>query len=337
MRVLLSKALMAPDRAYIAERLAAGIDIVEPASYDVEGVLAALEGEGADVVLGGLLAEPVLERAAASGVRFFQIPWTGVDNVDFEALARHGVTVCNSHSNGAIVAEHAVALMLAAAKKLPYHDRLMREGRWNRVRPEGNEVSPFSRTVAGTRAVIVGYGAIGQGIARRLAGFECTVEAVTSRGTLAEGAPEVARVHAVASLETALAGADWVFVAVPLTEATRDLFGAAAFAAMGGQATLVNVSRGGIVEETALHEALAGNVILGAAIDTWYSYPTRDEPERAPSQKHDFAALPNVVMSPHRAGYADGGFPHLDDAIENLNRARAGEPPINVVAGERGY
>jgi len=337
MKVLLSKALMDADRAYVAERLDDGIEIVDPSTFDVDGVRAAIAEGGVDVVMGGLLAEPILEAAAASGVSFFQIPWTGVDNVDFDALGRHGTTVCNSHSNGGLVAEHAVALMLAAAKKIPYHDRLMRGGRWNRVNPAGNEVSPFSRTVAGTRAVILGYGAIGQGIARRLAGFDVAIDAVTSRGTLAEGAPSVASVRPVAELDAALDGADWVFVALPLTDATRGLVGASALAAMGGASTLVNVSRGAIVDESALHAALAGGMILGAAIDTWYSYPTREEPDRAPSSKHDFAALSNVVMSPHRAGYATGGFPHLDDAIENLNRAARGEPPINVVASERGY
>jgi len=337
MKVLLSKALLAPDRAYIAERLDEGIQIVEPDSYDAEGVSAAIRAGGIEVVMGGLLAEPVLQAARDGGVRFFQIPWTGVDNLDFAALAYHRATVCNSHSNGGIVAEHAMALMLGAAKKIPYHDRLMRDGRWNRVDPAGNAVSPFSRTVAGTRALVVGYGAIGQGIARRLTGFDVSVQAVTSRGAIAENAPPVAQAWAVDQLHTALSDTDWVFVALPLTEATRGLFDAAAFAAMGAQATLVNVSRGAIVDEGALYTALSEGTILGAGIDTWYSYPTREEPERAPSQLHDFASLDNVVMSPHRAGYATGGFPHLDDAIENLNRAATGAEPINIVAGERGY
>jgi len=336
-KVLLSKSLMAPDRAYLAERLSADVQFVEPERFDAEAVAAAIQIGDIDVVMGGLLAEPVLAAAAAHGVRFFQIPWTGVDNVDFDALARHGVTVCNSHSNGGIVAEHALALMLASAKKIAYHDRLMRDGRWNRVDPAGNEVSPFSRTLAGTRAVVLGYGAIGQGIARRLSGFDVSVEAVTTRGTLSDGAPPVARAWAVADLEQALSGADWVFVALPLTAATRGLIGASALAAMGANATLVNVSRGAIVAESALHEALAGGTVLGAGIDTWYSYPTRDEPQRAPSQAHDFAALPNVVMSPHRAGYATGGFPHLDDAIANLQRTGRGEAPLNIVGPERGY
>lgn len=334
MKVLLSKALMAADREYIAARLEPGIDIVDPPEWNEAGVLKALPE--ANVVMGGLLSEAVL--AAGQHVAFWQIPWTGVDTLNFELLERTNATVCNSHSNAGIVAEHAIALMLAIGKKLPYHDREMREGRWNRVSKDGNDVSPFSRTIAGTRAVILGYGAIGQGIARRLQGFDVTTEVVNTSGILPDGGGNgVSRAWKTSDLNQAVSGVDWLFVALPLTDATRNLVDVSIVNSMGSSANLINISRGAIVDETALFDALASNAIEGAGIDTWYSYPTPSEPVRAPSQNHSFESLQNVVMSPHRAGYATGGFPHLDDAIENLNRALAGRTLINVVSDGKGY
>jgi len=97
------------------------------------------------------------------------------------------------------------------------------------------------------------------------------------------------------------------------------------------------VSRGAIVEEQALFDALKEERIAGAAIDTWYQSPNATHPRIAPSASCDFASLDNLLMSPHRAGYAIGGFPHLDDAIVNLNNLVEGRDLINVIDPTRHY
>ena len=146
MKVLLTKPFLESDLEYISERLADGIEIVKPSAFTPEAI--ANSAADADVLFGGNLAEPILQ--AAKNLKFAQIPWTGVDNLDFDLLKKYDVTIANSHSNAVIVAEHGVALMLDAAKKISYHDRQMRHGEWNRVKPAGNEVSPFSKLVVGS-------------------------------------------------------------------------------------------------------------------------------------------------------------------------------------------
>ena len=129
MKVLLSKALMAPDRAYIAE--AAGGRHRDRGAGELRRRGRRRRARGGGHRRGGSAAcspSPCSSGRRRAGYASSRSRGTGVDNVDFDALARHGTTLCNSHSNGALVAEHAVALMLAAAKKIPYHDRLLREG-----------------------------------------------------------------------------------------------------------------------------------------------------------------------------------------------------------------
>jgi len=106
---------------------------------------------------------------------------------------------------------------------------------------------------------------------------------------------------------------------------------------MPDHALLINVARGEIVSESALFHSLANNIIGGAAIDTWYQHPNPALKENYPSGKYEFHKLQNIVMSPHRAGYVDSGFPHLDDAIENLNRAVQGLPLLNIVSTSSAY
>jgi len=330
-RVLLTKALFDSDLAYLQAGLDSSVQIVKPAEFNEQAVLAALPE--ADILLGGMLTKPVLE--AAGNVAFFQIPWTGVDTLDFELIERTGVTVCNSHSNSTVVAEHGVGMLLAAAKKLCYHDRQMRQGKWNRVSKEGNEVSPFSASLVNRHCLLVGCGAIGSRIANMLTGFGCTFSSVTHKGE--ENIGELRHAYNFSQLGTALADADYVFISVPLTESTRYMFDSAAFNAMKNTAILVNLSRGDVLVEDDLYTALRDKQIGGAAIDTWYKYPSADNPNPFPSTKNDFHTLDNLVLSPHRAGYVDSGFPHLDDAIENINRHVARKPLVNIVGLAQGY
>ncbi len=275
MKVLLTKALHAGDRDYLAERLDPSIELIEPSAWNEAGVIARIGHGDIGALLGGMASEPVLAAAAAHRVRLVQIPWTGVDNLDLDAIERHDVAVCNSHSNATVVAEHALALLLCAIKKLAYHDRRLRTGDWNRVRPGGNAVSPFSGTLVGARVVLVGLGAIGRAMVRLLAGFDARIETVTASGA---PSPGIGRVWVAADLVEAVAGADAVVLALPLTSASRGLVDAAALAAMGPRAVLVNVSRGAPVDEDALYAALAGGGIGAAAIDTWWQGPTATSP-----------------------------------------------------------
>lgn len=330
-KVLLTKAFFDTDLDYLKAGLHSSVEIIKPAEFNESGVVAALPQ--ADVLLGGMLTDAVLE--AASDVAFFQIPWTGVDALNFDAIERAGVTVCNSHSNSTVVAEHGVGMLLAAAKKLCYHDRQMRKGEWNRVKKEGNEVSPFSASLLNRHCLLIGCGAIGSRVAQMLTGFGCTFSSVTHRGE--ENIDGLRQAYNFSQLHSALPEADYVFISVPLTDDTRHMIDSAAFDAMKESAILVNVSRGDVLVEDDLYTALNEHKISGAAVDTWYQYPSAENQKPFPSAKNDFHNLNNIVMSPHRAGYVDAGFPHLDDAIENINRHVVGKPLLNIVVSAQGY
>lgn len=330
-KVLLTKALLPVDLDYMSSKLDPSVDIVKPSAFDEDSIISAMEG--IDVMLGGMVTDNI--GAAANHVGFFQIPWTGVDALNFECIEKHNLTVCNSHSNSSVVAEHAVAMWLSLAKKLPYHDSELRKGIWNRVNPNGNEVSPFSKGVSGTKVLLVGCGAIGSDIAKLIQGFGCEISVVTRSGKCSLENYE--QCFSFDQLDKALVNADSVFLSVPLTESTVGLFGEKQFEKMRQSALFINISRGATVDESSLFNALHKHVITGAAIDTWYKYPSAKSPATHPSVDYPFQDLKNLVMSPHRAGYTDSGFPHLDDAIENINRYVKNEPLIHVISNAKGY
>ncbi len=334
MNVLLTKRFVATDLDYLRQRLDASVELIVPEAYD-EASLLALAPQ-ADVLLGGYFSDALLQTAGK--LAFAQIPWTGVDTVDFDLLARHNVVLCNSHSNAIVVAEHAVALMLDAAKKLSYHDRLMRQGRWNRLfAGEENPVSPFSTMVTNARVGLVGFGAIGQQIRTLLSGFNCTFTVFSRTGSVAPECLHNTRGLPVGEFRANARKLDIVFVAVPLTDDTRGMMDASCFEAMKPGVVIVNVSRGEVFHEADFYGALKLGTVGFCAVDAWYAYPSAQEPRRYPSERFPFHELDNLVLSPHRAGYVDTGFPHLDDAIANINRALHGMPIKNIVSLELRY
>lgn len=332
MKVLLTKKFADSDIQYLTERLHQGIELITPEAYKEDSIVDNLPM--ADVLFGGMLTENIVSQA--EHIKFAQIPWTGVDNLDFDMLSRYSLTVCNSHSNAKLVAEHAVALAFALAKKIAYHDQQMRQGNWNRISPKGNPVSPFSKSLSDARVTFLGYGAIARATHEFIKPFNPTVTAVTKSGQnkYAVDDLEVVNIDAICR---AVTDADFVFVCMPLTSSSRNLVDQRVFDAMPNNALLINVARGAIVEEEALFKSLTGNVIGGAAIDTWYQNPKPDVEKNFPSERFEFQSLDNIVMSPHRAGYCDAGFPHLDDAIENLNRCIEGKSLNNVISTSLKY
>jgi phosphoglycerate dehydrogenase-like enzyme len=101
---------------------------------------------------------------------------------------------------------------------------------------------------------------------------------------------------------------------------------------MNTEGILINISRGEVLHESDLYHSLKSGSIAFAAIDTWFNYPSKDTPAVFPSKKHEYHLLDNLVLSPHRAGFVEGSFPHLDDAIENLNRCYLNQELINKIS-----
>ncbi len=329
MKVLLTKSFLKEDLDYISKNLLKGITLLIPQGFDEYSLLPLIPE--ADIFLGSFITSKMLDKATR--LKFIQIPWTGVDNLDFELLLKHNVVVCNSHSNSLAVAEHAVALMMDAAKKISYHDRLLRQGKWNRmISGQVNEVNPFSKMISKSKVGIIGFGAIGTQIYSILKGFNCTFKIFTKGTVNKDEYGSDLSVFPASGIHNELFELDFIFVTVPLTPETDKIINSKFMSSMSNSAILINVSRGEVLQEKDFYNALKDKTIAFAANDTWFNYPTKGKTEVFPSARFNFHLLDNLVLSPHRAGYVDSGFPHLDDAIENINRAYQGRPLKNVIS-----
>lgn len=236
----------------------------------------------------------VLPRMAS--LRMVQRVPAGVEGFPFPVLedVRPDVTVAGgSGSNADWVAEHAMALLLACAKRVAFHDRAMRQG-------EFHQTDVPSKELGGATLGVVGYGSIGRRVAKLGAAFGMDV--VGLRRTKApEDGPEV--LGGMARLPDVLGRSDFVVVSLPLTEETRGAIGPAEFQAMRSGAVFVNVSRGAVVDQQALYDHLSLHPDFYAGLDVWWEYP--QEGERF-AQAEPFHELPNVVMTPHNAAMVPG-------------------------------
>jgi D-3-phosphoglycerate dehydrogenase len=206
----------------------------------------------------------------------------GVDNIDVNAATERGILVVNApDGNTVAAAEHTVALLMSLARNIPQADASLRERRWERSRLMGIEV-------AGKTLGVVGLGRIGRQVARRGRGLGMRVLAhdpYTSSGVASTVGADLRD-----RLDEVLAEADFLSVHVPLSPTTRGLIGARELAAMKPSAYVINVARGGIVEEDALAESLSEGRLAGAALDVFEDEPPFESP---------LLDLPNVVVTPH--------------------------------------
>jgi len=246
----------------------------------------------------------------------------GFDNVDVEACRAFGVRVSNTpDAVTAGTADLAVTLLLAAARKVIWQDRFARTGEW-----EGHGVlgpaERITRPIAGGTLLIVGAGRIGLATAQRMLGFGVRVLYVARSSKPAfEDAPLCAR---RVELEEGLREADFVSVHTPLTEATRGLIGRDELALMKTTAVLVNTSRGPVVDEAALVEALESGSIFGAGLDVF---------EREPAVSAGLKALENVVLSPHVGSASATSRAAMTDLVcANVRAVLGGGEPVTPIA-----
>jgi phosphoglycerate dehydrogenase-like enzyme len=290
----------------------------------VEVVVA--EGEGlresladADVLVTGRLAPRDTELATR--LRLVQAASAGADRIDRAAIPP-GCVLCNLHGHEQAIAEWALMGMLALSRRLLFYDGELREGRWHRF---GDEVPlPLPHTLRGRTLGAVGYGSIGRRtveLARALG-----METVAVTRSPRDGAGGLDR------LPDLLERSDFVVVAVPLDDDTRGLIGARELELLGPEGYLLNPARGPVVDERALYEALRDGGIAGAAIDTWYRYPSVAGEVTAPSEL-PFAELPNVLMTPHVAGRSqETREARRRFVADQIARLAAGDPLPNVLA-----
>ncbi len=272
---------------------------------------------------------------AFPNLRAVIIPWAGVPEATRELMAEFPhIAVHNLHYNASATAETAIALLMAAAKFIVPIDRRLRANDWTPRYAPSQSILLDGRT-----ALVLGYGEIGQRVARACRALGMMVLATRRRPDAPAPVDVAAEIHPPADLPRLLPRADAVIVTLPLTPETKGLIGAAELGLLPRGALLVNVGRGEIVEEGALYEALRDGRLAAAGIDVWYAYPT-DEASRsntAPS-KYPFHELDNVVMSPHRGGDArEIESLRMARLADLLNAAARGEPLPNRVDLSAGY
>jgi D-2-hydroxyacid dehydrogenase (NADP+) len=258
-----------------------------------------------------------LDLRSAPRLRFVQRLYTGLDGFPFERFPAGAEVAGNVGGFAPFVAEHALALALAAARDLNASREMVASGR---LRPP-----PRGRTLHGSTAVVLGYGAIGQEIGRRLAGFDCRVVAVNRDGSPAPGADEV---YAAGRLLEALGRGPFVFDVRPLTRRTEGTIDAAALDRMRPDAVFVNVGRAATVDEAALFHHLETHPEFRAAIDVWWE---EEYATGALRSRFEFARLPNFYGTPHSAGAVEGsGRYALRTAIENVARFFGDGRPLHL-------
>jgi len=276
----------------------------------------------AEVAFTSRLTERVF--AAAPALRWVHSPAAGVGSLLFPAMKASRVVLSNSSGMNAVaVAEHAVMLMLAAVRRLPAAVRAQTERRWI-----ADELSGLP-SLGGRTLLIAGLGAIGRELARIASGLGMRVIGTTREG--GEPRPEgVDEAFGPEALRGLLPGADIVALTAPLTPETRGMIGAAELARMKPSAWLVNVARGKLVDERALIRALEARTIAGAALDVYEHEPL--------SVESPLWSMPNVIITPHVAGFRDDYWQAAADLFAaNLRRFLDGEAVANIVDKEAGY
>jgi lactate dehydrogenase-like 2-hydroxyacid dehydrogenase len=206
----------------------------------------------------------------------------------------------------------------------------MREGNWNR-KPRNPQMSLSSSLLSGKKVGIIGYGAIGQKIGSFLVPYDVIINVLEKQRDRIVHCKEVYKTFDETNINDFLSDLDIIIVSVPLTDSTRGLFSNDLFQFIKNGVLLINTSRAEIINEDALYEALLSRKLAGFASDVWYNTPKRGESQAMPSLKNKFEELDNVVFSPHRAGFSDSGFPHLDDAIDNICRLAEGKELRNQI------
>ena len=272
------------------------------------------------VFLFGQELTPARLRSAAR-LRWIQSAYAGVDRLlaAVPELRRHPAVLTNARGmHAATIADHVFMLMLAWARGLPACLDQQRRRQWRRV--------PV-RELAGETLAVIGLGGIGREVARRAVAFGMRVMGVRRRpGPV----PGVDPVVGPADLRRVLEPAQWVVVSVALTPETRHLIGRRELAAMRRDAFLINVSRGEVIDEEALVEALRDRRIAGAGLDVFTEEPL--------PPGHPLWSLDNVLITPHNAGnMRDYVGTALELFLDNLGRYLRGAPLRNQVDKERGY
>jgi len=311
-------ALSEQRKAIVADALAGASAVVYLTELDETARAEALRNAGALLTFNPFKELRPSEAKLLNGARLIQFMIGGVDFIPLSELPEGVPVATNGGGYAESMAEHALAMALAAAKRLVLEHENLKRGQFNRF--------TRNRMLAGRVCGIFGFGGIGAAAERLMHGIGMRVHAINRRGRTDQRADWIGTPERLKEL---LEAADVLLISAPLTRTTHSLIGAAELRRMKDDAILVNLARGEIVQERALYDHLVRHPNFTACIDAWWVEPVRhgefliDQP---------FLNLPNVIASPHNSAQGDGAHDiSLRRAVENCRRALTSEAPLHLI------
>lgn len=287
-------AVLDPMSAEMQEKVrgfASGLDLRFPSSGTPKGFASVIHGAPYIVPRGLGLPAKVLENADA--VQLVHQWGTGTDKIPLDVARAKGVTVARSPGlNAPTVADLTIGMMIAALRRIPQHHQNARAGKW-----VVNALVPGARDLNGRRVGLIGFGAIGQLVARRLSGFDCDVLYYRPSGAMETPSARYGHIDEI------LTSCDIVTLHLPLTEATRHMIDAQQLAKMKSGALLVNTARGGLIDEAALITALHDGPLGAAALDVFADEPVKPD--------NPLLSMDNVVALPHIGGHTEDNLARM--------------------------
>ncbi|MFX1388870.1 MAG: NAD(P)-dependent oxidoreductase [Promethearchaeota archaeon] len=284
----------------------------------------------ADLLIGWRPSKRILTRATK--LKYFINPGAGVHHLLtlFRELNEiREVILINGHGNSYFVAQHTVALLLTLMNKIIPHHLWMQQGRW-RTGDDNDASIPLRFRNVG----LLGYGAINQKVHRFLSGFDVEFSILRNHWEKQKlPLPTPAKKYELSQLNQFLKNIDILIIAVPVTSQTNGLITEKELNLLGSNGLVINVSRGEIIDEESLFNALQKKIIQGAAIDVWYNYsPKSSENGKKYPFNFPFYKLKNIVLSPHRGYSPFADLLRWNEVIENITRiAERRQDLINVV------
>ena len=297
------------------------INLIFPNNVDEEHLLSLCSD--VQIIIGWRPTRELLEKAVR--LKLFINPGAGVQHLVSlfkEINQTKSVLLVNGHGNAYFTAQHGVALLLSLTNKIIPHHLWMKEGKWRLGDKQAKSIPLKYRKIG-----LLGYGHVNKQIHKMLSGFIDQIEILRNDyGELTE-------------LHEFLKRIDILICAVPFTSKTKNLIKAEELNLVGKNGILINLSRGQVINEKDLFNALKEKLIHSTAIDVWYDYdPVPDEDDRKYPFHYPFHELDNIILSPHRAASPFDDLKRWDEVIENISRyAECDTKFINVVDLDKEY
>lgn len=277
--------------------------------------------EDADILITYRLNRDQLGNAKA--LKYIIVPYTGVNNFPIEAIKSMNITMLNAHGNAPYVAEHGIAMLMALMGRIIEFHNDMARGYWHR----SGIYSDYWYSLRNRQIAILGTGHIGREIARILKTFSCSIMGFRMHSD--NKLPDFD--FMTDNIQEAIDYGNIVFLCLPLTRKTEYIIDASILGHMKGK-YLVNLGRGKLIEQEPLYNALKDSILSGAAIDAWYNYPGRDNPEPLMPSDYPICSLNNTVCSPHAASHTERSEQaDIEQTIDNIRQILNNNIKNNIV------